>query len=293
MLFVNNITMKHGINRQRLDPVLAPDQFGVAKCLGPEDLDRHVTRHGIYPAFPAPTGAPWSEYVRSQMNRSRSVSSSTATLDSDHVGAGHILGEGTTIFTNMTKTMLAALDKHMALCDTVQEPVGSSLNNYLASVPISRQSEIRQEVPDINASRPNTSSISMQGPKTILISSTKREDKYPDLYLPVTENYRISHKFYGYTYSTLVDNNPMILVELTGLAYRYGPTIYAIDRVNVTRYGRFSRGFRMISERATIEPQYRDVPLAGMHGPVQLMCMSTLSGITQMATPLAKSTPVT
>ena len=136
MLFVNNITMKHGINRQILDPVLAPDQFGVAKCLGPEDLDRHVTRHGVYPAFPAPTGAPWSEYVRSQMNRSRSVSSSTATLDSDYVGAGHILGEGTTIFTNMTKTMLAALDKQMALCDTVQEPVGSSLNNYLASVPM-------------------------------------------------------------------------------------------------------------------------------------------------------------
>ena len=63
---------------------MAPDQFGVAKPLGPEDLDRHVRRHGIYPAFPAPTGAPCSEYVRSQMNRSRSVSSSTEALDSDH-----------------------------------------------------------------------------------------------------------------------------------------------------------------------------------------------------------------
>ena len=63
---------------------MASDQFGVAKSLGPEDLDRHVTRQGIYPAFPAPTGAPWREYVRSQMNRSRSVSSSTEALDSDH-----------------------------------------------------------------------------------------------------------------------------------------------------------------------------------------------------------------
>ena len=63
---------------------MAPDQFGVAKPLGPEDLDRHVTRHGIYPTFPAPTGAPWSECVRSQMGRSRSVSSSTEALDSDH-----------------------------------------------------------------------------------------------------------------------------------------------------------------------------------------------------------------
>ena len=76
--------MKHGISRQRLDPVLASDQFGVAQPLGPEDLDRHVTRHGVYPSFPAPTGVLWSEYVRSQRNRSRSVSSSTEALDLDH-----------------------------------------------------------------------------------------------------------------------------------------------------------------------------------------------------------------
>ena len=47
-------------------------------------MDRCVTTHGIDPAIPAPAGAPWSEYVRSQMNRSRSVSSSTEALDSDH-----------------------------------------------------------------------------------------------------------------------------------------------------------------------------------------------------------------
>ena len=129
------------------------------------------------------------------------------------VGAEHILGDGAAIFMDMTKTMLAALDKQMTLPDTVQqEPVGSSLNNYLASVPISRQSESRQEVPDINTSQPNTSLISMQGPKTIPISSTKREDNYPDLYLPVAENYRIDNKFYRYTNSVSVDNNPMFLV---------------------------------------------------------------------------------
>ena len=49
----------------------------------------------------------------------------------------------------------------------------------------------------------------------------------------------------------------------------------------------------MISQRATVKPQYRDGPLAGMHGPVQPMHMSTLSGTTQMVIPLAKSTPVT
>ena len=63
---------------------MAPDQFSVAILLGPEDLDRCVTQHGVYPSLPAPNGVPWSEYIRSQRNRSRSVSSSTEALDSDH-----------------------------------------------------------------------------------------------------------------------------------------------------------------------------------------------------------------
>ena len=43
-----------------------------------------MTQHGVYPSLPAPTGVPWSEYIRSQRNRSRSVSSSTEALDSGH-----------------------------------------------------------------------------------------------------------------------------------------------------------------------------------------------------------------
>ena len=62
---------------------MAPDQFSIARLLRPKDLDRHVTHHGIYLLLPAPNGVPWSEYVR-QRNRSRSVSSSTEALDSDH-----------------------------------------------------------------------------------------------------------------------------------------------------------------------------------------------------------------
>ena len=75
------------------------------------------------------------------------------------------------------------------------------------------------------------------------MSTTKEEDKYPDLYLPVTKNYKISDKFCGYMDSMSADNNPMVLVELTGLSYRYEPTIYAVDRVNGTMYGRFSGRF--------------------------------------------------
>ena len=116
---------------------------------------------------------------------------------------------------------------------------------------------------------------------------------YSDLYLPVVENYGISDKVYEYTDSVAADNNPMILEELNGLSYKYGPTVYAVYRVNGTMYGSFKGGFRVISERAITKPQYVDVPLAGMYGPTQTTHMSTLSGQTQLVTPLAKSTLVT
>ena len=76
--------MRHNIVRQRVDPVLAPDQFSIARPLRPEDLDRRVTRYGIYSSLPAPNGVPWSEHVRTHRNKSRSVSSSTEALESDH-----------------------------------------------------------------------------------------------------------------------------------------------------------------------------------------------------------------
>ena len=58
-------------------------------------------------------------------------------------------------------------------------------------------------------------------------------------------------------------------------------------------YGSFKGGFRVISGRATTKPQYKNASLAGMYGPTWTTHMSTLSGQTQLVTPLAKSTPVT
>ena len=71
------------MSRRRTDAIVAPDHLSVAKPLRPEDLDRWVTCHGIYPSLPASPGVPWSAYVRSQRVGSRSVSSSTDALDSD------------------------------------------------------------------------------------------------------------------------------------------------------------------------------------------------------------------
>ena len=75
--------MKHDMARRRTDSVVAPDHLSVAKPLRPEDLDRRVTLHGIYPSLPTSPGVPLNVHVRSQRMGSRSVSTSTEALDSD------------------------------------------------------------------------------------------------------------------------------------------------------------------------------------------------------------------
>ena len=100
-----------------------------------------------------------------------------------------------------------------------------------------------------------------------VMSDTK--DSYPDLYLLVVENYKISDKFYGYLDSLFTDNNPMVLVELKGLSYQYGTSIYAVDRVNGTMYSKFDVGYRMISEKATVKPQFGPTPLEDEHTVMQ------------------------
>ena len=93
--------------------------------------------------------------------------------------------------------------------------------------------------------------------------------------------------------SMSTDNNPMVLVELTGLSYRYGTTIYAVDRVNGTMYGKFSMGYRVINERATVKPQFRSTFLEDEYASKQPTYANTLPGTTSMVTPLAKYTSIT
>ena len=81
-------------------------------------------------------------------------------------------------------------------------------------------------------------STEMQKPESTLTDITGQTrsqvmsdtDSYPDLYLPVVENYKISDRFYGYSDSLSTDNNQMVLVELKGLSSQYGTSIYAVDR---------------------------------------------------------------
>ena len=47
------------------------------------------------------------------------------------VSTGHIIGEGAAIFTDMSETMLTALDQQMALSSKAQKPDGSLTDNVL------------------------------------------------------------------------------------------------------------------------------------------------------------------
>ena len=174
--------------------------------------------------------------------------------------SGHIIGEGATIFMDMTETMLDALDWQMVLSAEAQKPESSLTDNT---------GQTRSQ----------------------MMSDTK--DSYPDLYLPVVENYKISDKFYGYSDSLSMDNNPMVLVDLKGLSYQYGMTIYAVDMVNGTMYSKFDVSYRMISEKATVKPQFRPTSLEDEYTVVQPTYVNTVPGTTSIDTPLAKSTPVT
>ena len=62
----------------------------------------------------------------------------------------------------------------------------------------------------------DSSKVGESQARTQVTPDTK--DILPDLFLPVAVNYRINDRFYGHMDSMSADNNPMILVELTGLS---------------------------------------------------------------------------
>ena len=118
----------------------------------------------------------------------------------------------------MTETILDVLDNQVATSSGSQQPIkGLSTKNNQTGVIKSKESK-----------------------------ASSQKEAYPDLFLPVKENYRISDRFHGYLDSLSADNNPMVLVELNNLSYRYGMSICAVDRVNGTMYGKFSVGYKMI-----------------------------------------------
>ena len=140
----------------------------------------------------------------------------------------------------MTETILNALDQCLAMLSDVQK---------LEDLPIGEDVTVRQ----IGGGQMDKSQGGTQ-------QTSDPKERYPDLFLPVAENHRISDRFCGYSDSLSADNNPMVLVELKSLFYRYGTSIYAVDRVNGTMYGKFNVGYKMILEKAMVIPQFHLTP---------------------------------
>ena len=111
------------------------------------------------------------------------------------LSSGHIIGEGVAVFTDLTETMLTALDQQMALSTKAQRPEGSLTENTLIAGQLTGGHQVGGSLA-----------------RTQVTHDTK--DIYPDLYLPIVENYIICDKFCGYSDSLSTDNNPMILVKL-------------------------------------------------------------------------------
>ena len=66
--------------------------------------------------------------------------------------------------------------------------------------------------------------------------------------------------------------------------------MYAVDRVNSPMYVKFSVGYKIIPKKAMVIPQFQQTPVKDEYKPTYV---NTLPGITDIATPMAKSTPIT
>ena len=148
-----------------------------------------------------------------------------------------IIGECAAIFTAMTETILNTLDQCLAMSSDVQR---------MAGLPIGEDMTKRQIGGD-----------QMDKTQGRTQQTSDPKERYPDLFLLVAENHRISDQFCGYLHSLSADINPMVLVELKSLSYQYGTSVYAVDRVNGTMYGKFSVGYKIILEKATVIPQFQ------------------------------------
>ena len=60
--------------------------------------------------------------------------------------------------------------------------------------------------------------------------------------------------------------------------------MHAVGRVNGTMYGKFSVGYKIIPEKATVIPQYQQTLVEDEYRPT---CENTLPWISNIATPVA------
>ena len=120
-----------------------------------------------------------------------------------------------------------------------------------------------------------------------------RHDTNPDCLLPVTGYPRISEVFCGYPDSLSLDNNPLVFIELKEFAQRYGTSIFAVDKVKGGMYRTVEGGYKLIGEKALLQPSYGFSTSLGSESiTFQPFYMNTLPKATGIGIPMAESTPV-
>ena len=242
----------------------------IATGVSRSSYEGYMTEHDDYTTLGGITPTPSStEMFVNPKAKSLSIHGSSIQKDKvnverpESISSHPIIGESATVFTDMTDTMLKVLDRCMAITAQAWE-----LENPLAENAFA----IKQPRQNITGYIPDTN---------------------PDWFLLVTGNPRISKVFYGYSDSLSLDNNPLVLVELKELVQRYGTPIYAVDRVNGKMYCTVEGHYRMIGERAMLQPPYSLPTSLGSESLTsQPLYMNTLPGTTSMGIPMAESTPV-
>ena len=278
--------MKHDKSRKRMDS----DHLRVANPIRPEDLDRRVTRQGIYPSLPASHGVPWSTYVRSQKvsSRSRSVSSSTEALDSDQARQTtlRILQHTRSLPTNSPVPHIPTTDREYRSDSGLSE-------RYTTRIPMATgvdRSSYRgymteyEDYATLGNRTPTTSSIGMiVRPKTRSVSSygslTSKGKRESDKAVPTSSPPIIGESAGMFTDMTdtmlkVLDRRMAVTAQARELENTLAEKAYALGRDGWSMTG------------------YLPKPVTSVSLPTQPLYMNTVPRTTSVGIPIAESTPV-
>ena len=276
--------MRHGKSKKPRDS----DHLGVAKPIRPEDLDRRVTRHGIYPSLPASQGVPWSTYMKTQRSQrvsSRSVSSSTEALDSEQarMTMQRILQHTRSLPTNSPVPYVSMTDREYRSDSGLSE-------RYTTRIPMVRrgdESSYMTEYDDyalLGNRTPTTSSIGrIVRPKIRSVSSqgsfTSKSKRESDKAVPPRSPPIIGESASMFTDMTdtmlkVLDRRAAIAAQARELENTLAENAYALEqsRQRLTGYVPGS----VASHSLSSQPFY----------------MNTVPRTTSMGIPVAESTPV-
>ena len=265
------------------------DHLRVANPIRLEDLDRRVTRHGIYPSLPASHGVPWSTYMRSQRVSSRSVSSSTEALDSDQARqtTRRILQHTRSLPTSSPEPQLQLIGREYRSDSGLSERYTTRTPMTIGGNRSSYRSDYMTDYDDYAALCSRTSPTSSIGmivrPKLRSVSShgslTSKSKREGDKAVPTSSPPIIGESAGMFTDMTdtmlkVLDRRVAVAAQAQELENTLAEEAYALgqDGQNVTGY----------------LPQ----PVTSVSLPTQPLYMNIMPITTKLGIPIAESTPI-